>query len=130
MVVTTICGDGRRRAQPLDSLGAEPVRHPQVEHDHVRMLDGHLVNGGLEIGRLADDLQIVRVVEQPPQAPAQTGMVVRKQDTRLPIPGWAVRIAMVDSMRVAHASNVGQAAGPDHRLSAPPTRGEVPNPSR
>ena len=89
-------GAGRRRAQSLDPLGAEPVRHPQVEHEHVGVLDGHLVHGGLEVARLADDVQITLVVQQPPQAPAQTGMVVGEHDTGPRFLAWAVGIAIVD----------------------------------
>ena len=94
------------------------------------MLDGHLVHGGLEIGRLADDVQIILVVQQPPQAPPQTGMVVGEHDPRPRHPRRAVRVAIVDWLEVAHALNVGPGAGPDDRLSVRLTHGEVPNPSR
>jgi hypothetical protein len=56
-------GGWRRRAQRLDPLGAEPVRHPQVEHEHVGALDAHLAHTGLELGRLADDVQIGLALE-------------------------------------------------------------------
>ena len=40
--------------------------------------------GGLEVACLADDLQIVLALEQPPQAPSQTAMVVREHDAGPP----------------------------------------------
>ena len=129
-MVTTIRVPGECRAEPLDSLGAEPVRHPQVEHEHVRVLDGHLVHRGLEVGRLADDVQIILVVQQPPEAPPQTGMVIGEHDTSPRIVGSAVGIAVVDWVYTAHATNVGPGAAPDHRLSLPVTHGEVPSRSR
>ncbi len=89
-------GAGGRRAQSLDPLGEEPVRHPQVEHEHVGLLDGHLAHGGLEIARLADDVQMILVVQQRPEAPPQTGMVVGEHDTSPCIVASAVGVAVVD----------------------------------
>ena len=94
------------------------------------MPDGHLVDGSLEIGHLADDVQISLVVQQPPQAPAQTGMVVGEHDTSPPITGVGLPRGLVDGLQVAHALKVGPGTAPDDRLSVPLTHGEIPNPFR
>ena len=94
------------------------------------MLTGHLLDGSLEIGHLADDVQISLVVQQSPQAPPQTGMVVGEHDTSPPITAWAFRRGLVDGLQVAHALKVGPGTAPDDRLSVPLTHGEIPNPFR
>ena len=102
---------GRRLEQLGDRGQARPAGHVEVEEDHVRLERSRPLERGLDVPRLAHDIEVVLLLEQEPQAAADHRVIVDEQDSHR---SRAVRLCGVPPVaRIYPAARcAGLAAGP------------------
>jgi hypothetical protein len=60
-----------KKLKPIVGVGEQ-----EIEHDHGRSQSLYLLSGLVRIGGLAHDLDVVQTVEQRPEPPTDTGVVI------------------------------------------------------